>query len=455
MTAHNARLTMTQLWFSVGALALLGGCGGASDAEQVASQSSVAATSAQGPVSGSPPAEAPAPGPAPAPGAAVTYHFSDCQAGAVVGCVPGSNANPGTVAAPKQNLTGVNVNALPAGSQLLFNRGGAWNWTTTLRLENRNVSAAAPLTFGAYGTGAAAPLILMTPTYGIETGEWQNTTPDGGYVFRGLKLERPDTGAPDAVAIWLRGTVSDVLIEDVEFRGFFIAMRGQGGNDVQRVTVRNSRFIRNRSMGVNGTFNNSLFEGNLFEGNNITGSGFEHGTYLSNFNNLTMRNNTFLRNSVVNGVCQGGNMTFHGMNDGLVIEGNRIEQTASAPGCWLMSITQGYGTAEGFRNVVVRNNKLINGGNNAMNAQSSPGILVEGNVIINTQAANQVAISVGHTDYPNGDVPDGNATVRNNTVCQSGGASGPAVTLMNNPGATQSNNVVITGASATTGVCAR
>jgi hypothetical protein len=80
---------------------------------------------------------------------------------------------------------------------------------------------------------------------------------------------------------------------------------------------------------------------------------------------------------------------------------------------------------------------------------------VEGNVIINTQAANQVAISVGHTDYPNGDVPDGNATVRNNTVCQSGGASGPAVTLLNNPGATQSNNVVITGASATTGVCAR
>ena len=78
-------------------------------------------------------------------------------------------------------------------------------------------------------------------------------------------------------------------------------------------------------------------------------------------------------------------MTFHGMIDGVLIEGNTIEQDASAPGCWLMSITQGYATAEWFRNFVVRNNRLINGGNNAMNAQSAPGIVVEGNVIINTQ----------------------------------------------------------------------
>jgi hypothetical protein len=248
--------------------------------------------------------------------------------------------------------------------------------------------------------------------------------------------------------------VSDVLIEDVEFTNFFIALYGQGGQDVQRVTVRNSRFIRNKSMGVLGSFNNSLFENNLFEANNVTGSGFEHGTYLSNFSKLTLRNNRYIRNSVVNGVCQGGNMTFHGQIDGLLIEGNRIEQDASAPGCWLMSITQGYASAEWFRNVVVRNNKFINGGNNAMNAQSAPGILVEGNVFINTYPTNQVAISVGHTDYPNGDAPDGEAIVRNNTVCQSGGAAGIA-TNVRAPRSTVTNNVVITGAAATAGTCAR
>lgn len=368
--------------------------------------------------------------------------------------MPGSNGNPGTQALPKQNLAGINVNGLPAGTNLLFKRGGAWNWTSTVRLDNRNTTAAAPLTFGAYGTGGA-PQLRVSSSFGFETGEWNNTTPDGGYVFRSLRFIGLDTAPPDAKAIWLRGTVSDVLIEDVEFSNFFIALYGQGHNDIQRVTVRNNRFLRNKSMGVLGTFNNSLFEDNLFEGNNITGSGFEHGTYLSNFTNLTLRNNRYLRNSVLAGTCTGGNMTFHGQIDGLVIEGNRIEQDRAAPGCWLMSITQGYATAEWFRNVVVRNNRLINGGNNAMNAQSAPGILVEGNVIINTNPINQIAISVGHTDYPNGDLPDGNATVRNNTICQSGGASGGAVSFMNNPGATQSNNVIVTGAEATTGVCAR
>jgi Right handed beta helix region len=389
-----------------------------------------------------------------APTSPVTYHFSDCQAGAAPGCVRGSNTNPGTLAAPKQDLSGIPVNALAGGSQLLFQRGGAWNWSTTLRLDNRNASAASPLTFGAYGTGPA-PLLQVSSRFFVETGEWANTQPDGGYVFRGLKLSATATAPPDAKAIWLRGTVSDVLIEDVEFTNFFIALYGQGGQDVQRVTVRNSRFIRNKSMGVLGSFNNSLFENNLFEANNVTGSGFEHGTYLSNFSKLTLRNNRYIRNSVVNGVCQGGNMTFHGQIDGLLIEGNRIEQDASAPGCWLMSITQGYASAEWFRNVVVRNNKFINGGNTAMAAQSSPGILVEGNVFINTYPTKQVAVSVGHTDYPNGDAPDGDATVRNNSICQSGGASGPPVVFHKNPGATQSNNVVITGTAATTGVCAR
>lgn len=336
---------------------------------------------------------------------------------------------------------------------MLFSRGGAWNWTSTVRLDNRNTTAAAPLTFGAYGSGSR-PLLLVSSTLGFETGEWQNTTPDGGYVFRGLKFEATASAPQNSWAIWLRGTVSDVLIEDVEFTNFYIALNGQGHDDIQRVTVRNSRFIRNKSQGVLGTFNNSLFEGNLFEGNNTSGSGFEHGTYLSSFTNLTLRNNRYLRNSVVNGVCSGGNMTFHGMNDGLVIEGNTIEQDSSLEGCWLMSITQGYGTAEGFRNTVVRNNRLINGGNNAMNAQSAPGILVEGNVIINTNPTYQVGISVGHTDYPNGDLPDGNATVRNNTVCQSGGATGPA-TYVTSPNSTVTNNVVVTGAAATTGVCAR
>jgi len=118
-----------------------------------------------------------------------------------------------------------------------------------------------------------------------------------------------------------------------------------------------------------------------------------------------------------------------------------------------MSITQGYDTAEWFLDFVVRNNKIINAGNTGINAQSAPGILVEDNVVINTQATYQTSISVGHTEYQGGDVPDGNAVVRNNTACQSGGATGSVVNVTA-PNSTVTNNVTVTGPAATMGVCA-
>jgi hypothetical protein len=130
-----------------------------------------------------------------------------------------------------------------------------------------------------------------------------------------------------------------------------------------------------------------------------------------------------------------------------------------------MSITAGYNTAESFTGFVVRNNRLINGGNTAMAVHSAPGILIEGNVIINTQATYQSAISIGNSDfrdasypsglYPNGDAADGNAVVRSNTVCRSGGATGPVVTLFSAPGTVVTGSVEPTGAAATSGVCAR
>ncbi|MBC7991680.1 MAG: hypothetical protein H7Z15_00365, partial [Rhizobacter sp.] len=167
--------------------------------------------------------------------------------------------------------------------------------------------------------------------------------------------------------------------------------------------------------------------------------------------------NRYIRNSVVNGVCQGGNMTFHGQIDGLLIEGNRIEQDAAAAGCWLMSVTRGYTTPEWFRNAVIRNNKLINGGNTGMAVQSSPSVLVEGNVAINTRATyqNSFSIGVGSTSPTSGgdagDVGDTGAIVRNNTACQSGGATGGVVSV-NSPGGSVTNNVVL---ASTAGVCAR
>ncbi|MBO1009134.1 right-handed parallel beta-helix repeat-containing protein [Acidovorax sp. SD340] len=402
----------------------------------------------------------PAPPPAPTPGGSVTYYFSDCQAGAATGCVPGSNSNPGTQAAPKQNLTGINVNTLPAGTALLFARGGAWVVGVTT-FENMNVRADAPLTFDAYGAGPAP--LLNTNNNAIAPfelgGRYANTSNDGGYVFRNLRIHGSNNSA---WGFWLSGNVRDIVIENVEISGFQIAIHSQARapHGVNNVLIRNNHIHHNGSMGILGQFRNSVIEGNLIEANNFSGSGFNHGTYLSGSHglsgtNVTLRNNRYIRNSVVNGICQGGNMTFHGQMDGVLIEGNRIEQDAATDGCWEMSITQGYDSAEWFRNFVVRNNTLINAGNTGMAVQSAPGIVIEGNVIINTQTTFQTAINVGHTEFQNGDVPDGNAVVRNNIACFPTPHAGSTVVRVIAPNSVVTNNTMVTGAAATAGVCAR
>jgi hypothetical protein len=87
--------------------------------------------------------------------------------------------------------------------------------------------------------------------------------------------------------------------------------------------------------------------------------------------------------------------------------------------------------------------------------QSAPGIVIEGNVFINTQPTPQTAIGVaGNREYANGDVGDGDAVVRNNTACYAS-ASGAAVARVLASNSKVDNNVVLSGAAAKTGVCAR
>jgi parallel beta-helix repeat protein len=206
-------------------------------------------------------------------------------------------------------------------------------------------------------------------------------------------------------------------------------------------------------MGILGTLNGSLIEGTLFEGNNVKGSAFHHAIYLSGGSNNILRNNRFIRNAVVNGVCSGGNVTVHGLVDGLTIEGNLIEQSAATGGCYGFSITPGHNYAEAFRNVVVRGNTVVNVGGCAVCAGSAPGIVVEGNKLINTQATYQVGVLIPAIRPEADDAVDTGAVVRNNTICQSVPASGSAAVRIS--AGAETGNVYRTGPDATTGVCTR
>lgn len=382
-----------------------------------------------------------------------TYHFSDCQEGAAPGCVPGSNGNPGTAAAPKRDLSAIDVNSLAPGSQLLFRRGGSWNHRM-LELENDYVTPTAPLVFDAYGEGPLPLLRTSRANAFLVGGRWANTSNDGGYTFRNLKLD--GLGTADW-GIWLVHNVRNVTVENVEITGFHIAIHASGGSPhgIHHVIVRNSTIRRNGSMGFLGTIHDSVFEGNLFEANNFSGSNRNHAIYQSGGNNNTFRNNKLIRNSVSNGTCTGGNFTVHGQVDRLLIEGNLIEQDAAAGGCYGFSVTTGYDSNEWFRNVVLRDNTVVNVGYCAVCANAAPGIVIEGNRLINTANTYQVSVQIPTSKRSAGDDEDARAVVRNNVICHAAPASGSTDVRVAGDGAQVNGNVYRRDRDATTGPCAR
>lgn len=392
--------------------------------------------------------------PLPVPAGAVVYHFSDCQAGAAAGCVPGDDANPGTEASPKRDFRSVPFNTLPAGSQLRFKRGGAWAFPI-VRLENPNATPAAPLVFDAYGTGPA-PVLRPQGILAIEFGGLNNQNDDGGYYFRSLKLD--GNGTADW-AFWLRDNLRNVTLDRLEITGFEIAIHVQQSEPhfITGTRIRQSWIHHNSDMGFLGHMNGGTIEGNLFERNNFTGSAFSHAIYLSGGTGNTIRNNRFVRNSVVNGVCTGGNVTVHGQNAGLLIEGNTIEQDQATGGCYGFSITPGYTTAEWFRTTVVRGNTVLNVGHCSVCAGAAPGILVENNLAINGMANfYHVGVNIPTSVDPgNGDDLDGAAVVRNNVTCHAQPGNGSDTVKVTGAGAVVTNNVFRTGAEASTGPCQR
>lgn len=369
----------------------------------------------------------------PEPPAGLGYYFSDCQAGAQTGCVPGDNANPGTSpAAPKRNLDGFSINTLPAGAHIVFARGGAWTnqWFV---VNNYNATTQAPLVFGSYAPswgGTARPIIRIDQARPalFEFGRYNDTFDDGGYIVRNLVID--GAGDPNSWGFWLRDRLHDLTIENVEITGFAIGINAQSetGDGINRLIMRGSNIHHNSAMGFLGDIHNSLLENNLFRENNFSGSGFNHAIYFGGQGtNTVVRNNQFQNNSIVNGTCTGGNVTVHGVWDNLLLEGNTISQVTSSGGCYGFSLNPGYASAESMTNFVVRGNTIVNLGNCAVCASGTPGLVVENNLVVQTNAQYHAAIIIGQGDLSPDDTADGGAIVRNNTVYMSNTTAGAGI----------------------------
>ena len=364
----------------------------------------------------------------------------------------GNNANPGTQAAPKRDLSGINLSTLPAGTTLLFKRGGAWSMSQQV-VVNPNVTASAPLTLADYGSGAL-PLLRIASGNTFQFGRWNDTSNDGGYVLRNLKLDGMGTAQ---WGLFFGDNVHDVVIDGLEITGFGIGIHVESNAlpGTVGLTVRNSNIHHNIEQGILAKAHNATYENNLFQANNPSGSNRYHGMYLSGGDHITVRGNRFIRNSVTSdGVCDGGNMTIHGQVDGMLIEDNLIEQDRANGGCFGISITPGYLEAEWFRNVTVRGNTVVNVGFCSICAGSAPGIVIENNKLISLQNIYQAAVQVPANG--GGVAPDalnGTATVTNNTICQAYALAGSGIVAP--IGSTVTGNILRTGAEASAGGCSR
>ena len=362
----------------------------------------------------------------------------------------GTNTNPGTELLPLRDLTTTNLNTLPAGTVIRFERGGVWE-VTQWKLYSALTRRDAPLTIEAYGNILAPmPEFNFTHTVvGVEFGENFSYVPHHeGYAFKNLRL----IGPGQAFGFWGKGDVSDVTVQSCEMRNWNTPVDGQGGDVIHRATrfnVLNNIFQGNHDTGILGRYFDSLFQGNDFSDPNQPANHFVHRMYLSFGDNNVVRGN---RGVSVN-PARGGTLTFHGRIDtSLIIEDNYFEYGIGPNGevseGWTIALSPyvdllgpglGNGEPHGFKGVQIRRNRLVNPGTDAIHVQCAPGAIVDSNEVEVTTPRALAAIAYQNDN----EVPlnwSGPGTMTNNTAR---GPAGSSLSFSAPPGSTESNNTVV------------
>jgi len=291
-----------------------------------------------------------------------------------------------------------------------------------------------------------------------------NADHEEGYVFRNLELRCTVCDQTNRWGFFLYNDIDDVLLDHLVIDGFAIGVHLAGSNacsnDAQcdgqndRLTLRDSTIINNYGQGFLGSGNETIIEGNVFE-NNGTTAVYDHNIYYSGAAAHTtgsrIRNNELYHSAwQPTGSCTATSLVVHGEHDDLVIEGNRVwEDVGGADrGCWGIAVDPGYqNEAEGFTNVVIRSNSVINVGNLGIGVSSCQNCVIEDNVIVQEQDFNFRAIAApSKPRNDNNDLAETNVDVRNNSIYVSGpGGTGIRVGREGNDHLVVSNAILYAG----------
>lgn len=362
---------------------------------------------------------------------ATNYYVCDCASGAAINCVEGNDTNNGTsINSPWRSINKVNsiLNSLQAGDQILFAKGGAWVDASLTQIYNLNATASNPIVFDSYTpswNGTAKPILTESRpnTNLFNFADGGNADHDEGYTVRNLDLRGGGTGQ---WGIFAYNDVDYITLENLDISDFGIGVHSAGANTPnpgadaqnQHMSLLNLTIKNCADQGFLGGSDYLIIEGCLFQNNGFAQSILNHNIYVSNGDHIRIRNNELYQSAVINGMADGVSLVVHGLHDDILIEGNFVHEDPGMVNgnAWGIAVDPGYATAEGFTNLIIRGNLLINMYNIAIGVASAPGAIIENNVIINENAASLIGIAVPDRVRDANDLEMTNVKVRNNSI---------------------------------------
>ena len=339
----------------------------------------------------------------------------------------GNDANPGTLAEPKQTFAHAMV-LMKTGGHVLFERGGTWNITRQV-IKGANPTEYAYM--GAYGTGDKP--IIISPD-GILHYEGVSR-----HYFQNIDFRSSTYGTGIGVTVWDK--VNYIVMKDCVFTDFAVGLNISEG---RKVVPYNSHFAlldcegRWNTSGFffGGVSEHTFIDGNYAEYNGRNDSARNY--YLSGeadtqTNNYVFQRNTSRHNCPLNGkqFDENGDPDYgpssdspcvvaHGYIDGLYFVDNDIREEKGnvTGGCWGVGIDQGRPASwgiENFPNLTCTGNIFEYTGNLAMGFTNVDGGLVGWNTIT-IDAALDAAGVICPAKAEDPETPTNTLTVVHNTL---------------------------------------
>ena len=380
----------------------------------------------------------------------LTYYVSDCGVGADPDCQPGDDSNdgisPATAWRTYDRAQDKWSNLVP-GESILFARGGVYEVVGSNQWVNTSSTVNDPVTLSDYqpnwGSGnEQLPRIVQNQNdFVFSLADGGSAEVEQGYVFKNLYIQC-NLSESNNKAFFLYNDVDDVTIDTVTIDSCRIGVHAATSNPCSssaqncngksdRLTIKNATIINNSSQGFLGSSEDLIIESTDFIANGSESS-FDHNIYISNSSGARISGNTLYQSTLdVNGACSGVSLVVHGETDGMIIENNTIyEDLGKAnPNCWGISVDPGYNSAEGFTNIIIRNNTITNVGNVSIGIASCENCSIEDNIITQNQAIGVTGINAPVRQRGSNDLIMNEVNIHGNSIHFGADSSGTAISL--------------------------